>query len=336
MAAPLAIEGLGFVLPEAVMTAEAIAEASGIPASVIREKFGLREKRVAGPGETVSTLGAEAARRALADARVTPEQLDAIVYFGSQHKDYYVWLAPPRIQDLLGARRAFGFEVSCASGGLPFALEVARGLLATRPDLERVLIVGASTESQLLDYRNHTARFMFNFGDGAAAAVLSRGPGRATVLASAFHTDGRFAEFVRVRAGGSLWPASHATVAARLHALEVSDPARMKELLDPVTLDNFVRVGREALIRSGWDGVDRLLPLHTKRSLFQALCDAFGVPEERAAYLDDTGHMSAIDPLLALARLAADGALEPGERILLLVAGTGYTWAATAVRWEGT
>ena len=358
----LVIEGLGYVLPQAVMTADDVAAASGIPVQVIREKFGLRQKHVAGPSETVSTLAAEAGRRAMADARVGPEGIDAVIYFGSPHKDYYVWLAAPRIQALLGLRRAFAFEVSAVSAGLPFALETTRGLLAVRPDLRRILVVGASTESHLVDYRNHTARFMFNFGDGGAAAVVSREPGgrgpsvgersspgrggatdpggisvRARIYAAAFRTDGRFAEFVRVPAGGALLPASHATVASGLHAFEVSDPVAMKELLDPITVDNFVAVGREALRRAGFDGVDVLLPLHTKRSLFETLCKAFGVARDHAVYLDDTGHISAIDPLLALARLheSRSPLLKPGTRILMLTAGTGYNWAACAVRWEG-
>lgn len=358
----LVIEGVGYVLPRAVMTAEDVAAASGIPAQVIRDKFGLRQKHVAGPGETVSTLAAEAGRRAMADAGVGPEEIDAVIYFGSPHKDYYVWLAAPRIQALLGLRQAFAFEVSAVSAGLPFALETARGLLAVRPDLRRILIVGASTESHLLNYRNHTARFMFNFGDGGAAAVVSREPAgrgpagdggsshgnrgaghpghvriRARIYPAAFRTDGRFAEFVRVPAGGSLLPASHATVASGLHAFEVSDPLTMKEMLDPVTVDNFVAVAREALSRAGFDGVDVLLPLHTKRSLFETLCEAFGVTSDHAVYLDDTGHISAIDPLLGLARLHASRSplLQPGTRILMLTAGTGYNWAACAVRWEG-
>ncbi len=329
------IVGLGHFLPEGIMTAADLEAATGIPEAVVRVKLGLHQKHIAAPRETVSTLGVQAARRALADAGVGPEAVDAIIYFGSPHKDYHVWLAAPRIQHLLGASRAFCYEVCGVSAGLPFALESARGLFAVRPDVQRVLLVGASTESRILNYRNERSRFMFNFGDGAAAALLERSDGRARVLASAFYTDGRFAEFVRIPAGGALLPASHATVVNGLHFIDVCDPPKMKSLLDPITLPNFVRVGKEALARSGADRPDWLLPLHTKRSLFEALCEAFDLPAERGVYLEDTGHMSAVDPLLALARLAdrADGPVK-GERILILTAGTGYNWAATVLRWE--
>lgn len=332
------IAGLGIYLPERVMTAEELAAASGIPAEVIRTKFGLNRKHIAdvsGKGETVSMMAAEAGRRALAEAGVDPEEVDALIYFGSMHKDYYVWLAAPRIQALLGAWRAYAFEICGTSAGLPYAMKVARSMMLADPALRHVLLVAASTESMLLDYTNHRARFMFNFGDGAAACVLRRGHPMNVVLESALITDGRFAEFVRVPAGGSVLPPSHETVDRRLHYFDVTDPASMKAMLDPVTLDRFVTVVREAIARSGCHGPDFLIPLHTKRSLFEALLSALGLTELQAIYLSDYGHISAADPLLGLYLAREGGRLRNGDVVVLLSAGTGYSWGATVVRWGG-
>jgi 3-oxoacyl-[acyl-carrier-protein] synthase-3 len=332
------IAGLGIYLPERVMTADEVAAASGIPVEVIRTKFGLHQKRiadVAGKGETASMMAAEAGRRALQDAGVDPEEVDAIIYFGSMHKDYYVWLAAPRIQELLGARRAYAFELSGASAGLPVALKVARSLMLADPSLHHVLLAAASTESMLIDYTNARARFMFNFGDGAAACVLRRGHPHHIVLESALFTDGRFAEFVRVPAGGSLLPPSFETIERRQHYLDVTDPARMKEMLDPVTRERFVRVIREALVRSGCHRLDFLVPLHTKRSLFQALLSDLGLIESQAIYLSNYGHLSAADPLLGLYLARQGGRLHDGDIVVLVSAGTGYSWGATVIRWGG-
>jgi len=334
----IGIAGLGVYLPERVMTARELAAASGIPEEVIRAKFGLNQKHIAdvsGKGETVSMMAAEAGRRALQDAGISPEEVDALIYFGSMHKDYYVWLAAPRIQALLGARRAYAFEICGTSAGLPFAMKAARSMMLADPSLRHVLLVAASNESMLLDYTNHRARFMFNFGDGAAACLLRRDHPFNVVLESALRTDGRFAEFVRVPAGGSVLPPSHETVERCLHYFDVTDPVQMKAMLDPITLDHFVGVVREAIARSGCHGPDFLIPLHTKRSLFEALLSTLGLAESQAIYLSDYGHLSAADPLLGLYLAREAGRLRNGDVVVLLSAGTGYSWGATVLRWGG-
>jgi len=122
---PIGIAGLGTAFPQNVMTARELGERAGIPEEVVLEKIGLREKRVGGPDDHPSDLAVRAAREALDDAgrrlgeEVLPESVDAVIYFGSPHKDYPVWMAAPRIQDLLGARNAFAFEVAAVSAGGP-------------------------------------------------------------------------------------------------------------------------------------------------------------------------------------------------------------------------
>ena len=109
----------------------------------------------------------------------------------------------------------------------------------------------------------------------------------------------------------------------------------MKGTLDDVSLGNFVRAAEGALERSGaaLEDVGYLCGIHRKPSMHRALVAELGIEESRAAYLDDTGHMSGIDPLLALDRAARAGELRDGELVLLLAAGAGYTWAASVVRW---
>jgi 3-oxoacyl-[acyl-carrier-protein] synthase III len=109
----------------------------------------------------------------------------------------------------------------------------------------------------------------------------------------------------------------------------------MKGGLDRVSLPNFVAVARGALERSGLtlDDLAFVCPLHTKRSMFRALLSELGMREDQAVYLDDTGHMSGVDPLLGLDRTVRDGRVSDGDVVLLLSAGTGYTWAASVVRW---
>ena len=319
-------------LPETWMTAAQIADASEIPESVVLEKFGLRGKHIAGDDEHVSDMSVAAAARLLAQNEVDPGEVDVVIYYGSLWKDYPVWQAAPWIAHRLGCEHAYGLEYANVSCGTPVALRLARNFLLAEPELRNILIVAASRESHLLDYGNERSRFMFNFGDGAVAGLLTRDAGH-ELLGSHALTDGSFSLQVKVPAGGSVEPASPATVAGRRHFLDVADPAQMKGGLDEVSLPNFVGAARGALERSGatLDDVSYLCGIHMKRSMHEAIVRELGSP--RAAYLDDTGHMSGVDPLLALDRAGRAGELSEGDLVLLLAAGTGYTWAASVVRW---
>lgn len=328
------IVDLGIYQPKRFMTAAEIAELARIPEHVIVEKFGLVGKHVAGEGEHVSDMCIAAARPVV--ARTGLEEIDAVVYFGSHWKDYAVWQAAPRIQDALGIE-GFSLETINVSCGAPVALKVVSDMLRADAYLRSVLLVGASRESHLIDFTNPRGRFMFTFGDGAVAAVIRRSHPANEILGSSIYTDGSFSEQVRVPGGGSRYPASIETLNAGMHFLDVAHPGDMKERLDPITLKNFMRVAEEALERSGLDAgdVDLLLPIHMKRSIHEALLREFGLQPDRAVYLDHNGHMSAVDPLFSLSLARDDGRLRDGDVALILAAGTGYTWAATVLRWGG-
>lgn len=329
------IAGTASYLPERWMPAAELAAASGLPEEVVTDRFGLRGKHIAAPDEHVSDMAARAGAQLLAETGTDPRQVDMVVYYGSSWKDYQLWHAAPRIIELLGCRRAFALELDYVSCGTPVALRVCRDMMRAESGLRTVLAVAACRESYLLDYTNDRSRFAFNFGDGAAGALLTRDGGVAEVLETDMVTDGSFSHHVRVPAGGSVEPASAQTVRDRRHLLDVVDPGGMKQRLDPVTLPAFRQVAENALARSGLalSDISQLCALHTKRSMYEELLKSLGVPPERAIYLDDTGHMSGVDPLLSLDRAARAGMMHPGEVALLLAAGTGYTWAATAVRW---
>jgi 3-oxoacyl-[acyl-carrier-protein] synthase-3 len=316
-------------LPERWMTAAEVAARSGIPEPVIVEKFGLRGKHIAAQDEHVSDLSVQAAQALLAEADLDPEQIDVVMYYGSMWKDYAVWQAAPWIAHRLGATRAYAVEYDNVSCGTPVALRIARDMLLAEHELQTVLLVAACRESYLLDYGNARSRFMFNFGDGAVAGLLVKDGGRNELLGCHGITDGSFSLQVKLPSGGSVSPNGG------YRYLDVADPASMKEGLDKVSLANFVAAARGALERSGATLADvgYLCGIHMKPSMHRAVVEALGIDPSRAAYLDDTGHMSGVDPLLALDRAARAGELREGELVLLLAAGTGYTWAASVVRW---
>ena len=316
-------------LPERWMTAAEVGDLSAIPAEVIVEKFGLRGKHIAAADEHVSDLSVRAAERLIAEAGIDPESIDVVMYFGSMWKDYAVWQAAPWIAHRIGANRAYAVEYDNVSCGTPVALRVARDMLLAEDELETVLVVAACRESYLLDYGNERSRFMFTFGDGAVAGLLVKDGDRNELLGCHGITDGSLSLQVKVPSGWSVSPNGG------YRFLDVDDPREMKDVLDRVSLANFVAAASGALERSGARLADigYLCGIHMKPSMHRALLAELGVDESRAAYLDDTGHMSGVDPLLALDRAARAGQLRDGELVLLLAAGTGYTWAASVVRW---
>ena len=336
------LEATAAYLPARVMTAAEVAAASAIPERVIVEKFGLRSKHIAAEDEHVSDMSVAAASRLLEEQALDPAEIDVVLYYGSMWKDYSVWQAAPWIAHRLGCTNAFAIEYDNVSHGTSIALRIARNMLRAEPELRNVLMVAACRESHLLDYDNERSRFMFNFGDGAVAgllvgdgeeragATLKSDPGlRNEVLGAHAITDGAYSLQVKVLSGGSVSPNGG------YRFLDVADPGSMKDGLDKISLPNFVRAAEGALARSGATLADvgYVCALHMKRSMHDALVAALGVDMERVSYLDDTGHMSGVDPLLALDRAERAGELRDGELVLLLSAGTGYTWAASVVRW---
>jgi 3-oxoacyl-[acyl-carrier-protein] synthase-3 len=310
------------------MTAAEIGSAAGIPADVIVEKFGLRGKHIAATDEHVSDLAIAAAERLLEETGVDPATIDAVMYYGSTWKDWAVWQVAPHIAYRLGCRNAFAIEYDNVSHGTPIALRLARDMLRAEPELSNILLVAACRESYLLDYSNARARFTINFGDGAVAGLLVAGADRNEVLGAHTITDGSFSLHVKVAHGGSASQDGYPF-------LDVEDPEGMKRGLDAVSLDRFVEVARVAVERSGASlaEVGFVCPLHMKRSMFEAVMKRLALDESRAIYLDDTGHMSGVDSLLGLDRAVREGRLADGDLVVLLSAGTGYTWAATVVRW---
>ena len=334
------LTGYGRYTPDEVVTGEEIAEISGIPEEVVVEKMGMREKRVCPPDEDhVTDMSIAAAEDALAEADVDPEELDLVLYHGSEYKDFVVWSAAANVAERIGADDAYATESYTLCAGCPIAMRQGRAQLIA-DDLEKVLLVTASREEDLLNYEDQDSSFMFNFGSGGAAYVLEADPeddrARAWVHGSSAITDGSFSEDVIMPAGGSRNPPSHDTIDQDLHNLAVPDPDGMKERIAPVSLPNYLSVADDALEKSGYEraDLDFVAVTHMKRSFHHTLLEELGVDsEEDGYYLDEYGHMQSVDQIFALDEGLERGRVQSGDVVLFLAAGTGYTWSATVLEW---
>ena len=311
------------------MTAAEVAARSGIPEQVIVEKFGLRGKHIAAEDEHVSDLSVRAARGAARGGGVDPEQIDVVMYYGSMWKDYAVWQAAPWIAHRIGASRAYAVEYDNVSCGTPVALRIARDMLLAEDDCARSSSSPRAASRTCSTTTNERSRFMFNFGDGAVAGLLVEG-----------RRAQRAPRLPRHHRRLALAAGEGAIGRERLSERRLSVPRRRRPDGDegqarrgePRQLRRVLRRRARAQRRTLED-IGYLCGIHMKPSMHRALVAELGLDESRAAYLDDTGHMSGVDPLLALDRAARAGELHDGELVLLLAAGTGYTWAASVVRW---
>lgn len=334
------ITGFGTYVPDQTITGVEIADRSGIPEAVVVEKMGIEEKHVCPPdGDHAADMGETAAVRAIKAAGIEVTEIDLVLYHGSEFKDYVVWSAAAEIAHRIGATNAYANEMYGLCAGAPLALKQATAQIRAG-DIDTALLVSASREEDLVDYTDEDASFMFNFGSGGSALVLEADPGdraRATVYESGAITDGSFAQDVIMPAGGSINPPSEQTLADDLHHLTVRDPDDMKERLDPVTLSNFLGVAEESMTASGYEltDLDFVALTHMKRSFYEDLVDELGVGTEGSYYLSEFGHVQSVDQLLAVEKALETDRLHPGDVLLFLAAGTGYTWAATTLEWHG-
>ncbi|MCY9694781.1 3-oxoacyl-ACP synthase [Paenibacillus alginolyticus] len=333
---PIGILSTGLYLPQPIMTAKEIAEASGLPEVVVEHKLGIRQKHVPGPDDHSCEMGIHAAREAIAKAGIDPKEIDLVIYIGEEHKEYPVWTAALKLQQEVGAVNAWAFDAALRCGTTIMALKVAKSLMMADESIRTVLLAGGYRNVDLIDYQNPRTRFMFNLAAGGGAMLLRKGHASNVVLESHLITDGAFAEDVIIPVGGTKMPLT-SDLLNQGHGLylDVPDPEGMKERLDGTSMARFVEVIRRAAEKSGWQltDIDYLAILHMKKSAHDYVLQEIGLSQEQSVYLQDYGHVGQLDQILSLELGVEQGKIKNGDRVVLVSAGIGYAWGATAIRW---
>lgn len=327
------IRNIGIYMPPKIKDSAKISELTGIPEEIIKEKFGILHVHEANDEETVSYMGIEASKRALDG--LDPKKLDLVVYCGSEYKDYYLFNCAAKIQHELGAVNANAFEIhSLCSAGV-YSLKILKSMMICDDNLNNVLLVSSSKESQIINYKNHNSRFMFNFGDGAAAVLLEKGLNKNVILETHMISDGRFADDVAVYGVGCKNFSKYKDIKYEDKFLDVPNFRDMKQRLDLITQDNFNNVIEESIKKSGYknEDIDFIAPIFMKRSILTSILERYNLTEENSFVLEEYGHCQSSDAFISLMEGFKRGRLKEGSIAVLLGAGTGYTWAATVVRW---
>jgi len=325
----------GIYLPEKVVSAEEIATASDIPVEVIRDKMGISEKRLPSDVDHTVEMGVRAAKKALEKAKMDAKEIDLIIYIGEEYKEYPLWTAAIKMQEDLGAHHAWGFDVALRCGTTIMALQVAQAMMLQHADISTVLLAGGYRNGDLIDYKNERTRFMFNLGAGGGAIILQKGYEKNSLLASEMITDGSFSEDVLIPYGGTKHPLTTEQIEKNQFKLDVMDPAGMKERLEQKSMQNFLKVIRTSLDKSGYreEDIDYLAILHMKRSAHDYVLEQLGLNEEQSIYLQEYGHIGQIDQILSLELAEKQGKLKNGDVVVLVSAGIGYAWGAMTIKW---
>ncbi|NTJ42054.1 ketoacyl-ACP synthase III [Agrobacterium larrymoorei] len=318
------VRGFGAALPKRVMTNQDIEGVVDTSDEWIVQRTGIKQRYIAGEGETTSSLGEAAARAALENAGIKPEDIDLIIVATSTPDNTFPATAV-NIQNRLGITGGFAFDVQAVCSGFVYAMATAdlyiRGGMA-----KRVLVIGAETFSRILDWTDRTTCVLF--GDGAGALVLEADEGEGTtsdrgVLTSNLRSDGSHKDKLYVDGG----PSTTGTVGhLRMEGREVFKHA--VGMITDVIEAAFEATGTTA------DDLDWLVPHQANRRIIDGSAKKLGIPTEKVVItVDQHGNTSAASIPLALAVAASDGRIKPGDLVMLEAMGGGFTWGAVLLRW---
>jgi 3-oxoacyl-[acyl-carrier-protein] synthase-3 len=321
------IAGLGRHVPERILTNADLERMVETSDEWIINRTGIRERRIAAPHETTSTLATAAARRALADANIAAEDLDLVICATTTPDGLFPSVAS-LVQEAVGARRAGAFDINAACMGFLSALATASQFIAAG-SAQRVLVVGAETLSRIVDWTDRSTCVLF--GDGAGALVLEAAE-RGGPLGFVLHSDGGKRD--ALYAEGPCGARDEAGNGPLDCYIRMDGPAIFKFAVHAMT-----EAVRETLAtaRVGADEIDVLVPHQANLRIIQGAAKALGIPPEKAVVnIERYGNTSSASIPMALCEAAEHGRLAEGARVMLCGFGGGLAWGAMLLEWSRT
>ena len=328
MKRPIAMfAGTGHAVPRRALTNDEFA-AMGIDTSDewIRERTGIRQRYIAGDGETLTSLVTEASRQAMADAGVHAGELDAII-LGTVSPDRLMPATAVEVQAALGASRAVAFDLGAACSGWLYSAQVAEGLLATG-QYETVLVIGGEVLSRIVNWKDRNTCVLF--GDGAGATIVRRSTKGRGILSAYMRSDGNLADLLHRPKGGGCFPMSDAVLAEGSHYIQMSGREVFKHAVRSMA-DAADRALDGAKL-SGTD-IDLMIPHQANVRIIEATAKHANIPMEKVfVNVDRFGNTSAASIPIALDEARRQGRIVEGSTVLFAAFGAGFTWGSMVVR----
>jgi len=322
------ISALGTYVPPRLLTNADLEKMVDTTNDWIMTRVGIRERHLVDKGVATSDLAVEAAKKALAQRELTPTDIEVIIV-GTVTPDMFFPSTACLVQNKLGAKGAWGFDLSGACSAFLYSLQTGAQFIATGTH-KRVLVIGSDVMSSIIDYTDRATCVIF--GDGAGAVILEPAEDESVGLIDFIHEiDGSGAQFLYMPGGGSLNPSSKETIAKKMHYVHQDGQQVFKFAVRKQT-----ELCLKLLERNGLKGsdIDAFIPHQANLRIISATADRLGLrPEAVIVNIERYGNTTAGTIPLAMGTAIEEGKLKKGSLVMLASVGAGFTIGATLLRW---
>ena len=320
------IIGLGEYLPEKVLTNKELEKMVDTTDEWITTRTGIKERRIARADEATSDMATEAAKRALADAKLKPEDIDLIIV-ATITPDMFFPATACILQAKLGARMVPAFDVSVACSGFIYGLAIANQFVKSGT-YKYALVVAAEKLSAITDWSDRSTCVLF--GDGAGAAVV--GPvDKGGILSVYLGANGKVGDLIKLPAGGSKIPATKKSVEDKLHFIKMNGTELFKHAVK-IMADAALEAAKPLGLKGS--DISLVIPHQANIRILKAVARRMGLTEDKLYLnIEKYGNMSAASSAVALVDAVKEGRIKRGDKILLDAFGGGLTWGAIIMEW---
>ncbi len=321
------VSALGTYVPPRLLTNADLEKMVETSDQWILERTGIRQRHIVDKGVASSNLAVEAAKNALAERGIEGKDIEAI-FVATVTPDMMFPATACLVQDRLGAKGAWGFDISAACSGFVYALQTGAKFIESGAH-KRVLVIGSDVMSSIIDYTDRATCVIF--GDGAGAVVLEPADDANCIIDFIHEVDGSGGCSLYMPGGGSLNPASHESVDKKMHVVHQEGQAVFK-----YAVRKMAEVSQAILERNGFKGTDikLLVPHQANRRIIAATAEKLGLGEDRVIInIDEFGNTTAGTIPLAIESARKQGRLKKGDLVLIVAVGAGFTTGACLLRW---
>jgi len=323
------ISALGTYVPPRLLTNKDLEKMVETSDEWIYSRVGIRERHLVEPGMATSDMAVEAAKRCLAERGIDAPEIEAIIV-GTVTPDMLFPATACLVQDRLGAKGAWGFDLSAACSGFVYALQMGAKLVESGAH-SKVLVIGADTMSSIIDYTDRATCVLF--GDGAGAVLIEPATdGEVGMIDFVHEIDGSGGPALNMPAGGSLHPSTAETVSNKMHYVHQDGQTVYK-----FAVRKMVEASQKVLNRSGLaiDQVACFIPHQANKRIITSSAERMGLPLERVIInIDRYGNTTAGTIPLAMDTARHEDRLHKGDLVLIASVGAGFTVGASLLRWE--
>lgn len=326
----IGIVSYGLYLPDRIESAEEIAARCGMTVDAV-QALGIRQRYLPSDDDQPVSMAVRAAQKALESAgNLDPMDVDVVVWTGEEYKDYIAQTPSIRLQEEIGCRNAWAFDLVAQSVTLIQGLRVARDLIAGDESIQTVLLAGGTRNIDLVDCENPDTRFLIPCSASGGTVIVRRNHDRNVLLDTVFRVDSEMADEVYVPGGGTEIPFSPENLNTAVMYYQTPRPEKVAGYLGKQWAEALgdtamrLKTGR----RTGYLALRQLAPLDREKVL-----DALGLASHQSVDLGDYGHHGTNDPLLSLDLGLRHQAVKDGDIVTLLTGGIGFTYAAAAIQW---